>query len=234
MSAMGLSNRGRWRELFFYREERLRTTWLFRVVALLTGSLVLWATLDYWSAAIATDLVCEANDERSDAILVENFDPIYLVFARAAALRRSGMAERIIVPLSAATEDGVNKVDRGVAEVMASVARLGPFEPVAIREVEPISLNAARDIAQYLQQSQIRSVTVVTPLFRSKRSMLVYSHAFGDLGISVRCVPVEATHTVENWWDTWHGRQNVTEQWAKLQYYRFYVMPFIADPPFTR
>jgi hypothetical protein len=35
--------------------------------------------------------------------------------------------------------------------------------------------------------------------------------------------------TVENWWDTWHGVQNVAEQWSKLQYYRLYVMPFIAS-----
>jgi hypothetical protein len=32
----------------------------------------------------------------------------------------------------------------------------------------------------------------------------------------------------DSWADTWHGVQGVTEQFIKLQYYRFYVLPFVA------
>jgi hypothetical protein len=37
-------------------------------------------------------------------------------------------------------------------------------------------------------------------------------------------VPVLGEKTAKNWTKTWHGIQDVTEQWLKLQYYRFYVL----------
>jgi hypothetical protein len=37
-------------------------------------------------------------------------------------------------------------------------------------------------------------------------------------------VPVFGVNTPKNWTQTWHGIQGVTEQWLKLQYYRFYVL----------
>jgi hypothetical protein len=33
---------------------------------------------------------------------------------------------------------------------------------------------------------------------------------------------------VVNWAQSWHGIQGVSEQFLKLQYYRFYVLPFVA------
>ena len=44
---------------------------------------VVWLTRGWWTVAIARSLVCDANGAPSDAILVENFDPDYLVFERA-------------------------------------------------------------------------------------------------------------------------------------------------------
>jgi hypothetical protein len=32
---------------------------------------------------------------------------------------------------------------------------------------------------------------------------------------------------VNNWTQTWHGIQDVVEQWLKLQYYRLWVLPFV-------
>jgi len=44
----------------------------------------------------------------------------------------------------------------------------------------------------------------------------------------VRCEPGKEPHNINSWTDSWHGIQNVAEQWVKLQYYRFYVLPFHA------
>jgi hypothetical protein len=90
-------------------------------------------------------------------------------------------------------------------------------------------LNAARDLLGFLEREGIRSVIVVTPLFRSRRSALVYDAVFGPAGIAVRCEPVESARGVDEWDDTWHGIQGVAEQWLKLQYYRLWVMPFRFD-----
>lgn len=43
-------------------------------------------------------------------------------------------------------------------------------------------------------------------------------------GITVSCIPVFVGAARENWSQTWHGIQEVTEQFLKLQFYRFYVL----------
>jgi hypothetical protein len=77
---------------------------------------------------------------------------------------------------------------------------------------------------------RIRSVIAVSPLFRSRRSSLVYSAVLGAAGISVSCEPVGGNRSVETWTHTWHGMQDVLEQWIKLQYYKRYVLPFNQSP----
>ena len=86
----------------------------------------------------------------------------------------------------------------GIAEVMARISRIGAIEIVPIREVEPISLNAARDVQRFLEREHIRSVIVVTPLFRSRRSALVYAATLGRAGIAVRCEPVQGSRGVRH------------------------------------
>jgi len=73
----------------------------------------------------------------------------------------------------------------------------------------------------------IKSVILVSPGFRSRRSFLVHQAVLGEAGITVGCVPVfsEAANP-QTWARTWHGLQTVGEQFAKLQYYRFYILPF--------
>ena len=184
-------------------------------------------TSGWWTEAIGRSLVCEANPAPSDAILVENFDPDYLLFERARELRRAGLAARVLVPVW--TDRGTqepNDVSLGIVEVMARISRIGAIEIVPTREIEPITLNAARDLLRFLERERIRSVIVVTPLFRSRRSALVYGATLGRAGIAVRFEAVQGSVGLNNWTRTWHGIQDVAQQWLKLQYYRLYVLPF--------
>jgi hypothetical protein len=177
-------------------------------------------------ASVGQSLVCTEGPGESDVILVENFDPNYLVFERAAALQRAGLASRALVPVQRSGDPGAaNPVSLGVAEVMARQARLRAWEPVLVGETEPVTLNAAFQIRDRLAQDDVRSVIVVTPGFRSRRSALVYDAVLKDLHASVYCVPVFGRITPERWAATWHGIQQVTEEWLKLQYYRLYVLP---------
>jgi hypothetical protein len=217
----------RWTRHFVYRTERTRTTWKFRVGLLAFVVVVGWLTWGWWTVAIGRSLVCDANGAPSDAILVENFDPDYLTFERATQLRRNGFASRVLVPISGDPDTSETKgVELATAEMLARLAHLEAFETVPIREVEPISLNAAWDVLRFVERERIRSVLVVSPLFRSKRSALVYRATLGRAGITVRCEPVQGAHPVNTWTRSWHGLQNVAEQWIKLQYYRLYVLPF--------
>ena len=220
----------RWTEHFVRRTERTTTTWKFRIGFVAVALIAVWLTRGWWTVAAAGSLVCQGNLAPSDAILVENFDPDYLAFEHASRLRHAGFASRVLVPIR--TDPGtsqVNAVALGIAEVMARIARLDTIDVVPIREVEPISLNAARDVLRFMERERVGSVIVVSPLFRSRRSALVYDVTLGRAGITVRCDPVQGRGGLDDWGRSWHGIQNVSEQWLKLQYYRWYVVPFLIS-----
>jgi hypothetical protein len=217
----------RWRRHFFYPVNHARTTWKLRFGLLAFVVVTAWLTSGWWTVAIARSLVCDASVAPSDAILIENFDPDYLLFERARQLRQAGFAARVLVPVHTDTGSAEpNDVALGVAQVMTRIARTGATEIITIREVEPITLNAARDVQRFLLREHIRSVIVVTPLFRSRRSAIVYGSTLGRAGITVRCAPVQGSRGVNTWTNSWHGIQEVTAQWLKLQYYKLYILPF--------
>ena len=214
-----------WQRHFFYRKESIKTTWKFRLALLLLGILLVSVTHGFWMLRIGQSLVCTEEMSPSDVILVENFDPHYLVFERAAALHKAAFAARVLVPTEASSDsERADPVSQGIAELMSRVARLQNSEVIPILIREPISLNAAYQIRDFLTKEHLRSVIVVTDGFRSKRSSLVYHAVLDPAGIKVGCMPVFGQHTPKNWTVTWHGIEDVTEQFLKLQYYRFYVL----------
>ena len=184
------------------------------------------STRRLWLPSIGQSLVCTEDVASADVLLVVNFDPDYRLFERAAALQRGGLSARVLVPTPTAAGDSreTNLVSTGIVELMAGLARVQNLEMVPIEEIEPYSLNAARQIRDYLVREHVRSVLVVSPAFRSKRSALVYRAVLGPAGIQAHCLAIFGQHTPENWTASWHGIQAVTEQFIKLQFYRFHVV----------
>ena len=218
-----------WRRHLFYTKQCVRTTWKLRLGVLVVATLALAATSRIWTSAIARSLVCAQDVGPSDLVLVENFDPSYVLFERAAALQKAGLAPRTLVLVQVSQAPGVaNPIFRGIAEIMARQARLETWEVLPIQEIEPISLNAAAQIRDHLARERVKSLIVVTRGFRSRRSALIYTNVLHDAGMEVRCDPVFGRATPEHWTATWHGMQEITEEFLKLQYYRFYVLPFLA------
>ena len=216
-----------WRRHFFYTREVTRTTWKLRFLIVVVIILTVVSTRRLWEAQIAEGLQCAEDRARSDAIVIENFDPHYLLFERAAALKKAGVAPIVLVPVRSEPQpDMLSPVAKGFAEVMARVAWLDDWQIIPIDEREPITLNAAVQIRDDLLRRQVKSVTVVTSGLRSQRAALVNRAVLGDAGVEVRCAPVFGPTYTGRWTDTWHGIQNVTEEFLKLQYYRFYVLPF--------
>ncbi len=210
----------------WYRTEVIRTTWKFRLAGTFAIALALALTRGLWIPALAYALVCNEDLRTTDAILVEDFDRNYLLFERAAALREHRNDARVLIATTASPDpEAINDVPRGFVEVMSRVARLQSFEIIQAHEVEPVSLNVAYQVRHFLTKERIRSVTVVTAGFRSRRSALIYEQVLGQASIEVACVPVFGRQTPENWNQTWHGILEVTEQILKLQYYRLYVLP---------
>jgi len=206
--------------------------WVLIVAVLGVAALKLTSRL--WTPWIGQALACPEHVRASDAILVENFDPDYLLFERAAALQRAGFAPRVLVPGQASPDPNLpNPVSLGFVEVMARVARLQNVTYIPVREREPFAFGVAYQLRTFLLKNGIRSVILVTSGFRSRRSFLVY-HAALDPEVAVGCAPVFGpTATPATWSRSWHGVQNVVEQFGKLQYYRFYVLPFMSPAEFA-
>jgi hypothetical protein len=118
-------------------------------------------------------------------------------------------------------------LEKAIADVMIRIAHLNSAEMVRVRQqLEPISLNVAYQIRDYLRAERIRSVLLVTSGFRARRAALIYGAILEEGGVAVSCEPVFGTTTPENWTGTWHGIQDVALQFLKLNYYRVGVLPF--------
>ena len=215
-----------WYRHFFYRGQCLRTTWKFRLVTLAFLIVVPFLTRNVWVPGIATSLTCREELQLADAILIDNFDQNYLLFERAAALDKEGYSHRVLVPIVDPRGADGPTVEQGIMEVMVRIAHLKEPVTIPVQEREPISLNVARQIRDFLTSHNIQSVIVVTTALRARRAQLIYDAVLGNAGVSVHCVPVYGTVTPETWTSTWHGIQEVALQFLKLQYYRLYVLPF--------
>jgi hypothetical protein len=213
-----------WQRHFFYRKQTIKTTWKLRLSVIAITALALYASRGLWSVWIGESLTCRADETPSDALLIENFDLEYLVFQRAAELQRAGGAKRALVPVQTLQNGKPSRVMMEVAQVMANVARIEKIEIIPIVHKEPITLNAARQIRDFLLDEKLASVTVVSPSFRSYRSLLIYNSVFDPSGIRVRCVPTYSHGTPQTWTQSMHGIQEVVLQVGKLLYYRFYVL----------
>jgi len=214
-----------WQRHLFHRKESIKTTWRLRLAIVLLPLLVISMTRNVWGMSIGRSLTCTESIGRSDIILVDNVDPDYLLFERAATLRNAGLASRVLVPVQVSHEsERANSVAIGIAELMARAAQVRAPEIMPIRASEPISLNAAYLIRDFLTREHLRIVIVVTPGFRSKRSSLIYQAVLARAGITVYCVPVFVGAALEDWTQSWHGIQEVSNQFLKLQFYRFYVL----------
>lgn len=198
--------------------------WKLRLGLLVGAILAVAGTKSLWAPAIGRSLVCGGDVAPSDLIIVENFDPNYLLFERAAALQKAGFAPRALVPVRA--PEAANPVSRGIAELMARQAEMQSWATVPVLEIEPISFTTTSQIRTRLAGERVRSLILVTSGLRSRRSALVYHAILDELDTEVYCAPVFGVTTPDGWTETWHGIQEVAQEFLKLQYYRFYVLPF--------
>jgi hypothetical protein len=200
------------------------TTWRFRLLVFLTAIALLALSYPAWLVAIGSSLLHQQDPEPAEVILLENFDTDYVVFETAQRLVEAGYSSRVVIPVRAKGETPARGlVQSGFVEVMSRVAGLEKWEILPVEHAEPVSLNVARQIAEFLQREGIRSVLVVSPGFRSARSYLVYDSVLTPRGIRVQCVA--ATEAApDNWWHTWHGVQDTGLEFAKFLYYRFWVL----------
>jgi hypothetical protein len=100
------------------------------------------------------------------------------------------------------TTAGHPDVTEGVVDLMARFAHLRNWENIPVREIEPISLNAALQASAVLRRQGVWSFGLVTPGFRSRRSSLVYDAVLRRDGVAT-CVYRYSSRTASR---RGHGR----------------------------
>jgi uncharacterized SAM-binding protein YcdF (DUF218 family) len=217
-----------WRAWFF-RERIVRTTtWKARALIALTVLLLLAGPVRAGLPALAAALVEEEPPRPADLILIEVSEhPSFAAIQHAAALYRNGMAPRIAMTryrdsarLHAAGVVLPPAFDRVVA-VYAEAAGLDPerLERVPVDVVDPVTLNVARQVAEYCEQGGVRRLMVVGAPFHSRRSALSYRRFLSPRGIDVSMSPAWSGLTPANWWTTKDGIVNVGQESIKLLVY---------------
>ena len=195
--------------------------------ALVVGAVVVCALVylsrGFWSLKLGESLTCTEDLARSDALLLENFDPSYSAFKRAAELEQSGFGSRVFIPTATGKSDFPDAVAEALTRIMADAVQIKKFEIIPIVEREPITLTVAHQLRDFLMREKVRSVIVVTGGFRSERSFRIYNAVFSRAGISLHCAPVFGGLDQKNWLSTWHGVQEVFLQVVKSLYYRLFV-----------
>ena len=88
-----------WVKWFVYHKECVKTTWTLRFALAGCFVILVWLTSAFWVPAIGRSLACKEELKPTDALLVENLDSDYLLFERAEALYRAGLAPRVVVPI---------------------------------------------------------------------------------------------------------------------------------------
>jgi hypothetical protein len=193
--------------------------------AILLAGLAVYVSRAWVVPAFGESLVCNDKGPVAATLLLDNFDNDFGLFRRAAELQRTAAARRVLVPITAPAEPDATLAAREVASAFARVTGLAQWDMIPVLQQEPISLHTAKRVRDFLVSEQISDVTLLSSRYRSRRSDLIYRAVLSDRGIKMTCMPLWEVADPAEWTGTWHGIQNAVEQFLKLQYYRFWVMP---------
>jgi hypothetical protein len=186
-----------------------------------------YVSREWWLGRFGQSLVCDESGQTATTLLLDNFDNEFGLFRRGAELQRSGVATRVVVPVTSPAQPDAARAALEVASAFARVAGLSRWDVVAVREEEPISLHTARRVRDFLVGEHIPEVTLVSNRYRSRRSEIIYRTVLSANGIRMTCMPLWEVADPAEWTRTWHGIENGVSQFFKLQYYRFWVMPVL-------
>jgi len=215
------------KQLFFYKAEVVKTTWKLRITLLVFLLIFCLVTGRFWLLLVGRSLIYEDKLVPSDVILVENFEAPFLAgLSQAVRLQDAGYSERILVVRLIPRESRfISSTFLGqVWDSYCQAVGIHDPEIVVVEQVEPITLNMAKQLTSTLKKTSVESAILISGIFHSKRSCLTYREVLEPLGIQLSCLPVSGTVDPDHWWQTSHDALYVIEEFLKLQYYRLFVL----------
>lgn len=120
------------------------------------------ASRQWWNPGLGFALVCDSQFERPDLILIDNLDSNYLLLEKAAELKEKVVGEKVLIPVSASARncEKPNLVTHEIAKIMIRVAGIETAEIIPIKQEEPITLNAARQVGDFLKGTNVKTILV--------------------------------------------------------------------------
>lgn len=219
----------RWLEddRFFVRREirRLRLRFKVGLIAVVLGAA--WLSAPSWLPLIVDPLVAHYAGASTEAIVAEGWFALDDNLAREIArICRSGQRVYVIVNEKAGDFYGF-ELDR-VGQSRLNLARAGVDTSRATILLMSHSPDVPGNTALYavqlrdrLRRDEVRSFTLITDSFHSRRSCLIYSRIFAGSGVAIDCYPAPMGFDRSNWWRKSSGMQYIMAEYVKLIYYLF-------------
>lgn len=219
----------RWREddRFFVRREvrRLRLRFKMGLLIIILGTA--WLSGPAWLPWVSDPLVAPYSGTPTEAIVAEGWFALDEDLARDIA-RICRSDQRVYVIVNEKAEDFYGfELDRP-GQSRRNLARAGVDTSRAIillmAHTPDVPGNTALYAAQLrdrLRKDGVRSFTLVTDSFHSRRSYLIYSRIFAGSGVAMDCYPAPLGFDRSNWWRRTSGMQYVMAEYIKLGYYLF-------------
>jgi len=214
--------------LFVRREvRRLRLRFKVGLIALALGAA--WLSAPLYLPLITDPLVVDYRGLATEALVAEAWVALDHSMARAIArICRSGQRVYVIVNEKAEIEDDYGfELDRpglsrlNLARAGGDTSRVTILLMSRPPDIPGNTALYAVQLRDRLLQDGVRSFTLVTNSFHSRRSYLIYSRAFAGSGVTIDCYPSPIVFDRGNWWRKSSGMQYVMGEYIKLIYYLF-------------
>lgn len=221
----------RWMEedrLFVRREvRRLRLRFKVGLIVVTLGAA--WLLAPFYLPLISDPLVVDYRGLATEALVAEGWFALDHSLAQAIArICRNGQRVYIIVNEKAEIEDDYGfKLDRpglsrlNLAQAGGDTSRVTVLLMYRPPDTPGNTALYAAQLRDRLLREGVRSFTLVTDSFHSRRSYLIYSRAFAGSGVTIDCYPAPLKFDRGNWWRKSSGMQYIMAEYIKLIYYFF-------------
>lgn len=108
--------------------------------------------------------------------------------------------------------------------VLEFTSDTGRFKKIPIIPRDPITLNLAFQVAEFLKSKNYRRILIISESYHSQRTKLAFRKAFENYGTEISTIPSELGITKNNWWKSDIGLSTVFSETVKLIYYWLFVL----------
>jgi len=212
---------------FFFKNVTCRKlTWKFKGLLFLGFVLVCFLLHQPILSAIGGFLAVGQSHEESDVLIVEGTNVVnHRAYETAIQLYEAGVGKEVLFALhrTGGTYYGVNNFTDAYVDILKQEldSKGIPNGVVLLFDKHPVTLKSGEDVAEYFRKNRmdVKSVTLISHGFHTRRSFLSYRNAFQKLGIQVYAFGYFGRYDKSNWWQSADGFRTLVSEYLKYGYY---------------